>query len=322
MGKEHLHNCEPPLEVMNDWLLENQSKVENYGHLLLEQKAPVLEELVDGLRPYFESAHFDARYHFHRQVGISLHPDVDDPGIDVQYPSCLPKTAKRGLFGEVLAGLISQSYSFIGGHEWQVPIFLFRYHADVEAYLFSLARDTTRQRQVYGRFGSDFIGLSLGEDGSVIRLIAGEAKWRASLTDSVVEELLHGKWVDDKANPGQKKRSGKGIWYEVNRDTAVPQGLRQLQRLLEEHDPVGFAPAILSMDRALMVGNEQTIPRTNLILLSGNAGKLRKDGDCAVDWEEKPEEYRTSDDLQIIEIYLKDGEQLIDKLYATLWSGK
>lgn len=320
MGKKHLHNCEPPTDAMNEWLQALESEVENYGHLLIEQKSPDSENVVAGLRPYFESAHFDAREHFHRQIGISLHPDVVDDGAHAQYPSCLPKVAKRGLFGEVLAGLISQYYSFIGEHEWQVPVFLFRYHADVEAYLFALARDPDRKRQIFGRFGNDFIGLVLAEDGSVERVMAGEAKWRKSLTASVVEELMYGKWIDDEDNPGQKIRSGKGIWHEVNRDLPVPQGLRQLQRLLEQHDPDGFDTAILSMERALLVNSEHSIPRTDLILISGNAGKTRTDGDCLIGCEEKPAEYSAGNDLQVVEMYLKDGEELVDKLYATLWS--
>jgi hypothetical protein len=43
---------------------------------LLEQIFDADDELVAALRPYFESAHFDAREHFHAQAGIDLHPDA------------------------------------------------------------------------------------------------------------------------------------------------------------------------------------------------------------------------------------------------------
>lgn len=36
-----------------------------------------------------------------------------------------------------MTGLMTQAYQFIGEHRWTVPIFLFRYHAEVEAYLFT-----------------------------------------------------------------------------------------------------------------------------------------------------------------------------------------
>src|SRR3546814_5083137 len=97
-----------------------------------------------------------------------------------------------------MAGLLTEVYQeqFVGGHSWTVPIFLFRYHADVESYLWTFARDADRARQIFGRFGSDFIGLSLGDDGEVVRLIAGEAKWRNRRTQSAVDTLMVGDYED------------------------------------------------------------------------------------------------------------------------------
>jgi hypothetical protein len=51
------------------------------------------------LRPYFESAHLDAREYFHAQIGISLHPDAVGGPIPVSYPNCLPSKAGRGNIG-------------------------------------------------------------------------------------------------------------------------------------------------------------------------------------------------------------------------------
>jgi hypothetical protein len=82
---------------------------------------------------------------------------------------------------------IARMITVVGGYPWRVPIFLFRNHADVEAYLHALARDDRRRREIFGRFGSDFIGIALDNAGEVARFIAGEAKWRHRLTDAVVE---------------------------------------------------------------------------------------------------------------------------------------
>src|SRR3546814_17033957 len=133
---------------------------------------------VDGLRPYFESAHLDAREHFHAQIAIDLHPDADAPGAHACYPNCLPPTAQHGLFGEVIAGLLTEVYQeqFVGGHSWTVPIFLFRYHAAGESYLWTFSRDADQARHSFGRFGSDFFAMSLGEDGGFVRLSAGGAR--------------------------------------------------------------------------------------------------------------------------------------------------
>lgn len=315
-----MHTCPPPIDALKDWLEAYPSTNGSYGHLLLEQKAKSDLHLIESLRPYFESAHLDAREHFHKEIGIDLHPDADDDGAHAQYPGCLPATARRGLFGEVMAGLITESYDFVGGRKWCIPVFLFRYHADVEKYLFDLARDPERVRQVFGRFGSDFLGLSLGDDGSVVRFIAGEAKWRQRLTDAVVAELLLGKWIDNPNGNGERIRSGKGVWYEVNRDTPVPHGVRQLQRLLQERDPEGYSAAIFSLDRALLVRDGVPIPRTDLVLIAGNDVPSREKNHSLIPWEETPREYTAGNDLQVVEVILNDGEELIDAIYDALWT--
>ncbi len=219
-----------------------------------------------------------------------------------------------------MAGMMTEAFQgkFVGGHEWRIPIFLFREHADVEAYLWDLARDPARTRQIFGRFGSDFVGLSLNDAGEVVRFIAGEAKWRQRLTKSAVESLMLGPWEEDEET-GDRARSGRGVWFEINRDTPTPHGLRQLQRLLELRDPEGYQAAILSIDQAIILDNAPPLPRTNLILIAGNGARDRKALDVLIGWEEALEEYTAPHDLQVVELILTDGEALIDGLYSTLW---
>lgn len=317
-----MHTCPPPTVDIEGWLNAYPSTIDNYGHLLLEQKEGCDPDLANSLVPYFESAHSDAREYFCAQIGIDLHPDAEDENgedeAQLLYPKCLPPSARRGLFGEVMAGMLTEHYSYIGEHDWKIPVFLFRYHADVEKYVFDLARDPERVRQVFGRFGSDFLGLCLDDNGNVIRLIAGEAKWRDKLQPSTIETLMLGKLVKDEAT-GHRSRSGKGIWYEVNRDIPVPHGLRQLQRLLQERDPVGYGAAILSLDKALVLHNPVPMPRTNLILIAGNDVPSRGEGMSLIPREQAPEEYSAPHDLQVVELILNDGGVLIDQIYDSLW---
>jgi hypothetical protein len=316
-----MHTCPPPLVALATWLEDVGTVRGRYGHLLLEQKAAIDEALIDALRPYFESAHLDAREYFHRQIAIDLHPDADAPGAHACYPDCLPTTARRGLFGEVIAGLVTEAFQtqFVGGHAWTVPIFLFRNHSDVENYLWDLRYDSARERQVFGRFGSDFIGIALDDDGSVERVIAGEAKWRRTLTPIAVASLLLGDRVRDPETK-QMTHNGRGVWFEINRDSPVPKGLRQLQRLLELRDADGFAAAIRSIDAAIASANPQ-LPRTNLILITGNSAAGREEKMPVIPWEELPDEYTAPHDLQVVELILEDGEDLIDGLYSSLWKG-
>src|SRR3546814_10669102 len=90
---------------------------------------------------------------------------------------------------------MTQAYQFIGAHQWTVPIFLFRYHAEVEAYIFDLARDPARVREVSGRHGNDFIALGIDPaSGEAVRFLAGEAKWSASLKPSTMDAMMLGEW--------------------------------------------------------------------------------------------------------------------------------
>lgn len=307
------------MDALETWLEANGSiEDKKYGHLLLEQVGECDDALVAALRPYFESAHLDAREYFHGQLGIDLHPD-GGPAAEVCYPNCLPETAKRGLFGEVMAGLVTEAYQeeFVGEHEWVVPIFLFRKHDDVENYLWALKADPEREREIYGRHGTDFLGISLNAADEVVRMIVGECKWRLSLTDATVASLLYGPKVKNKAT-GEQQHDGKGIWYGINRDSPIPWGLRQLQRLLELEDPEGNASTIYSIDRAV-IGDGAKPARTDMVLIVGNGAKRRTKGSCLIDPEEVPAEYTAGYDLQVVEVILEGGETLIEMLYSSLW---
>lgn len=310
-----MHTCPPPSAALVAWLKETNRIDGDYGHLLLEQQAPID---VARLRPYFESAHLDAREVFHGDAGLDLHPDAGAAGAHAQYPACLPPTARRGLFGEVLSGLVTEQYEFIGKQEWSIPVFLFRHHADARKYVFALARDPGRQRQLHGRHGNDFIAICLDSDGVVVRFLAGEAKWRKSLTAGAVETLMLGEWEADPN--GVKVRSGRGIWFELNRELAAPDGLRQLQAILKERDPDGYAAAILSMDKALILRDPVVIPRTDLVVLSGNVAARRVAGSTFLPDRAAPADYTAGNPLQVVEVILEGGDALIDQLYDSLWS--
>lgn len=120
-----LHTCPPPKNALARWLKSNPSDVDNYGHLLLEQDCDCDDALIADLVGYFESAHADARAFFHEQMGIDLHPDADAEGAHATYPICLPSITRRGLFGEVMVGMLTEHCDYIGGHNWKIPVFCF-----------------------------------------------------------------------------------------------------------------------------------------------------------------------------------------------------
>jgi len=105
-----MHNVPSPMALLSRWLRGRANVNGNYGHILFEQIIPNDNTVVNELRSYFESAHPDAREVFHRSVRIDLHPDANAPGSHAIYPNCLPPTARKGLFGEVMTGLMTQAY--------------------------------------------------------------------------------------------------------------------------------------------------------------------------------------------------------------------
>src|SRR3546814_12258690 len=91
---------------------------------------------------------------------------------------------------------MTQAYQFIGAHQWTVPIFLFRYPAEVEAYIFDLARDPARVREVSGRPGNAFIALGIDPpSGAVLRFLAGEAKWLEDPLPTIIHNTLLAQWT-------------------------------------------------------------------------------------------------------------------------------
>lgn len=316
-----VHTCKPPTSELNAWLNHVSTQSADYAHLLLEEKQPISPTVASSLRRYFESAHLDAREVFHAEAGLDLHPDATDGDTEIQYPSCLPTTARHGLFGEVLAGLVVEAYPTVGNHTWSVPVFLFRYHADVAKYLFALSRDGTRTRQLWGRLGDDFIGVSLGETGTVQRFIVGEAKWRKSVSQTVTDDLLLGTRVEEPKGSGTFVRKPDGIWTSFQRALPVPHGLKQLQKILIERAPDEFAETIVSLDAVLALRQPRAIPRTDLVIIAGNSPAKRISGASNVSQANRPVEYTAGNDLQVVEVFLNLGEKLIETLYSSLWSG-
>jgi len=250
---------------------------------------------------------------------MSLHPDAGAPGCNAKYPNCLPAITRRGLFGEVMSGMMTEALEFIGEHEWIVPIFLFRNQEDVRQYIYTLSRDPSRTREVYGRKGDDFIGIVIDDEGKVTRFIAGDAKWRKTWNDSTLDRVMLGDKIKDPKDPTKSLHNGKGVWFEINRSLKVPMGVKQLQQLLEELAPDDYASVILSLDRILQLENPEPTERTDLILLAGGSAAGRKERVPLLPWKNLPAEYKGGRDLQVVEILLTDGDELIDDLYDRLW---
>jgi len=310
-----LHTEPPPSATLARVLHPTTAGSGSYGHLLLEQQVTALSDAdIAELRPYFESAHQDAREVFHAAARISLHPEDGERGDHAIYPNCLPPKTIRGLFGEVMCGIVAENYSLVGGKTWRVPIFLFREHAPVARYIFDLVRDPARVKEVHGRPGNDFIGLELAADGTVLAFIAGEAKWRADLTASTIDTIMKG---DGQGKGAARVWADNGVWNDINTALLIPQGIQQICDLLNIKDRDGYAHTIFSLDEALLT--DVGPPRTDMVLIAGNRAATRAVGTALLPTAMPPADYTAGRPLQIVEIVLLGGENMIERLYASLW---
>jgi hypothetical protein len=64
-----MHTCPAPQHLLARWLNGGAHTNNGYGHILLEQVIPADGDVIADLRPYFESAHMDAREVFHTAGG-------------------------------------------------------------------------------------------------------------------------------------------------------------------------------------------------------------------------------------------------------------
>jgi hypothetical protein len=316
-----MHTASPPKDALEGWLNDYPSEeAEGYGHLLLEEKTRTDPSFANNLVEYFESAHLDARQCFHKLARISLHPDAGEEACDAQYPGSLPLTALKGLFGEVMCGMMAENFEFVGKHEYLIPVFLFRNHEDAGQYIYTLSHDPSRTREVLGRKGDDFIAIVVDEEGKVTRFIAGEAKWRGSWTPSALATVMLGDKIEDPQDKTNRIHNGKGVWFEVNRGLSVPLGLEQLHSIIDECEPDKFSSVIASLDRILARRNPDPVERTDLILLAGGSPAKREAGVSLLPWKTLPEEYTGGRDLQVVELLFSNGDDLINQIYSGLWA--
>lgn len=294
-------DVELPIEpdALEDWLTIERTESNGYQHLLIRQTfrgkwQDVLEELIS----YFESAHLDARTHFHRLAGISLHPTGND-GVNAQYPNSLPDSCRHGLFGEALCGFLAESFRFLDDLPWEVPAFLFRYHQDAANYISRLVRGTPK-RQVLGRLGDDFLALALKEDGKVAAILVGEAKFRKYLPPSQAIPLM------------------ENIHEGLSSDAVAPVNLMHLCELLKLKDADNYEAACMDLERANLLNTSDELPRVDLVCLVVEKTK-RSYPPTYMPQSEPHECYDCDRKLQAVEVVIEDACDLIKELYDHLY---
>jgi hypothetical protein len=286
------------LPLIERWLsIEERTETEPlYRHSWCKQReAGQWQSVLAPLVSYFEGAHRDARRIFQRAFGIDLNPLRRSRP---EYPRNMPAPAKRGFFGEVLCGLFVESIQLVGAERWTVPAFLFRYHNDAELYLIRLMNGAPKLASIKGRTGNDFLALNLDANGRISKYLVGEAKCYEVFNVTKCGEFLK----------------------ELSEERGIPCSLPQLQRILENIDPDKYANTIDHIDEICERGVAD-IPRSDIFVYVFDDPKSKNYESMRITKAMKESNYTATRPLQVFEVHIPDGADLIETLYSMLYQG-
>lgn len=253
------------------------------------------------LKTYLESAHRDARDHFHEICSIDLHPGANGPGGRVEYPNRLIGRVRKGLFGEALCGVITESWLLLAAQaHFTVPVFLFRFHSGVEEELSKLL-DGGPAAEFAGRHGDDFLALELSPTEDVVRILVGEAKFRTEMTPGGYHDVMV---TEDKVLP------------KLSTEPSVPRSITKLNRLLGMVDATRFEAIRASLEQIHL--RQATAERVDMVLLVYEDHAKRTPPPYAPTTA-KPTEHTAARPLLVVELHLPGANALMDSLYPVLY---
>jgi hypothetical protein len=291
-------------EILEHWFSQQRSRpAVDYEHLLLRQENHrQWDKHFESIKAYFETAHMDARQYFHENAGICLHPLENklEAKKNYCYPNDLDETTKAGFFGEVMNAFLIEHAGIMGKGQWQVPVFLFRFHQDVENHIHELNQGIVRRSRTLGRLGNDCLGIVVDENSKVVGIITGESKFRKSLSEAEGEEL--------------NSKVHHGFCNEAD----APVNLMKFARLLEKKDAKLYQETITSLEA---INKRQKTVTERQHIYSLIVCKTKKQyPPTYISQTKKHEKYKIKRPLQCVEIILPDGKTLITELYSSLYS--
>lgn len=255
----------------------------------------------DKLKAYFESAHADARQHFHAVCMLDLHPRASGPTGVVEYPNRLVGNVRRGLFGEALCGVVAQTWLLLTDQrQYLVPVFLFREHSGVEDALNKLL-DGQEPTDLPGRLGDDFLAVQTDDSGNVVSILVGEAKFRSKMNPSIYKELM---------------LEPKGVLPKMSAEGDAPSSITKLIRILREIDPERFETIRASLEEIHY--RTRLAERVDLVVLAYEEHGATTAPPYSPTTE-KPKAHDSTRPLVIAELHIPMANDLMDKLYTNLY---
>ncbi|MFN7285829.1 MAG: DEAD/DEAH box helicase [Dolichospermum sp.] len=281
---------------ISNWLSNSvtESQDKRYTHRLLKEDKSQRDVILDELISIVQKAHEDARFRLRKLAGNSLSPFSDFPETDPckGYPESLNIITLQGYFGEIFAGIIAENFEHFGYDDWEIPVFLFRFHLTEFQHLEELNQTGEIAKQRPGRTGDDCLAFRRNNEGLIIASLVCEAKCTTNHYQKTISE------AHEKARTANVK----------------PVDILQLIDILLDYNDDNFSSEWVDSLR-LLQSKDDTKNYERCDLVSYICGKHPVRSATWISADIPNEEYTANRKLEAVEIHLHDIENLINTVY-------
>lgn len=195
----------PEIDLLDSWIscVEKCNKTTPvYTHQFFSLQPNCDSKIWEQLFDYIKHAHAGAIEALRAPLADTLHPcdygTEQDPAFG--YPHKLNIISLQGFFGEILGGIIAENYVDSGGHSWEVPVYLFKFHVTAFQSLERSKQTGDYTKKVIGRTGDDGLAFVRDKSGKIIAWLAIEAKCTSD-HDAGLISANHQKLSDSAVKP-------------------------------------------------------------------------------------------------------------------------
>jgi len=287
------------LSALEQWLkcALYEHKQQNYYFLLLEEDVTCRQNIIHQLKQVSQQAHEDFRNLIIDVYDANLDP-LDSPEIQAEksnflckldrFLSILDNRTLTGYLGEILTGLTVLSFSPFEINGWEIPVFLYRHHIHAYDTLEKFAQIGKIPKAVIGRAGEDNIAFLRDGQGNITKELRCEAKCSLTHNAGLIDDA-HKKF-DDATNTS-------------------PEIFRILLILRDYGDEESKKWA-----NALRKHRWSKSEPFHLIFYA--CGQLPKQKTSWIDKDTPHKNYKSSRQLQSIEVHISDVLGLIESIYG------
>ena len=287
---------------ISNWLSNSvtESQDKRYTHRLLKEDKSQRDVILDELISIVQKAHEDARFRLRKLAGNSLSPFSDFPETDLckGYPESLNIITLQSYFGEIFAGIIAENFEHFGYDDWEIPVFLFRFHLTEFQHLEELNQTGEIAKQRPGRTGDDCLAFRRNNEGLIIASLVCEAKCTRNHDSDMITDA-------------HIKASASDVMLK-------PVDILQVIEILLDYNDKFSSEWVFSLRLLQEKDDKKNYVRSDLV--SYVCGKSPEKPKTRKTWIDPPHQrhkkYTANRKLEAVEIHLYDIENLIKTVYT------